>query len=279
LPLHLGWFSSGRDEADRNILSTVLKKRDEGLLDVEVNFVFCNWEVDEAPENPDSAERAKFFSLVRANEIPLLTLSWKKLTSSMKDAKKEEWRLCYGKKMRQLIYGNHFDMGVLAGYVLPLDGDTSTRFDLINLQPSLPWGPKGTRPEVAGGVIAAHPLVHGSSMRLCTPKWDEGPMISYASFSLDTPPYRKLWTSFSDALGKRSVDLLSKEEIEATELFRSIRKEGERREPPLVTYTIKMFADGDLTVSHGKLSVEGRSLAEPFDLTEKVDSSLARGEF
>jgi phosphoribosylglycinamide formyltransferase-1 len=279
LPLHLGWFSTGRDEASRNLLSTILRKRDEGFLDVDINFVFCNWEVDEEPEHADFAERAKFFSLVRSHDIPLLTLSWKKLTSSMKDAKKEEWRTCYGKRMRQLIYGNHFDLGVVAGYSLPLDGDTCTRFDLICLHPSLPWGPKGTRPELISGAIAAQAPKFGSSMRLCTSKWEEGAVICHASFPLDTPQYRKLWSNFGEALGKRSVDLLSKEEIEATELFRSIKRDSERREPPLVTQAIKMLAGGDLNVSHGKLSVEGRPLAAPFDLTQKVDAALERGEF
>jgi len=279
MPLHLGWFSTGKDEVARNILSTILRKRDEGLLDIDISFVFCNWEVDEEPGHPDFAERAKFFSLVRSHGIPLLTLSWKKLTASMRDAKKEEWRLCYGKKMRQLIYGNQFDLGVLAGYAIPLDADSCIRFDLISLEPWLPLAPKGARPEVIGNAIASHALRQGSSMRLCTPKWDEGTPVSFASFSLDSPQYRKRWQDFMEVLGKRSVDLLSKAEIEATGLFASIKGDSERREPPLVTYTIKMFADGDLTVSHGKLTVEGRPLAGPFDLTEKVSSALERGEF
>jgi len=277
MTMHLGWFSTGRDEGARNLLSTVMRKRDEGLLDIDINFVFCNWEVEEEPTHPDYAQRAKFFAMVRSYDIPLLTLSWKKLCASMKDAKKEEWRLCYGKRMRQLIYGNHFDLGVLAGYALMMDGDSCSRFDLMNLQPSLPGGPKGTRQEVINSIIAVRAEKHGATMNICTSKWEEGPAVTYCSFPLNTPQYRKKWLDFDEALGKRSVDLLSKDEVETTDLFKSIKLDSERREPPLVAYTIKMFADGNATVSHGKFTADGRQLA-PYDLTVAVDSALDRGE-
>lgn len=277
--MNLGWFSTGRDQAARDLLSTVMRQRDQGLLDVDIVFAFCNFDADDDPGTPESAERQRFFELVRSYDIKLLTLSWKKLRASMKDAKKDEWRVCYGKKMRQLIYGNYFDLGILAGYNFWLDSDTCTRFDLVNLHPALPGTPQGTWQEIISHVVTSRAERHGAMMHLCTPKYEEGNVISYCSFPLTTPQYRKLWSDYDEELGKRSVDLLSKDEMEGTALFKAIRKDVERRELPLVTYTIKMFASGDVSISHGKLVANGLQLSAPHDLTGMVESAIGRGEF
>jgi len=279
MTLDLGWWSTGKDALARNLLTTTMKKKNEEMLDVKVAFVFSNWEEDEEPEHPDFNERQKFFELVHSYDIPLLALSWKRFRASMKGGTKEEWRAIYGKKMRSMIYGHHFDLGVLAGFSLRMDGDTCTRFDMINLHPALPEGPKGTWQENIYRIICTRAETHGALMRLCTPDEDEGPVLTYCGFALNTPEYRRLWIDFDENLGKRSLDLLSKEEIEQTKLFKKIRLDSERREIPLVTYTIKLFADSDVGIINRKLVTDGRPLSSPYDLTPTVDLAISRGEF
>jgi phosphoribosylglycinamide formyltransferase-1 len=277
--LRLGWFSSGRDEAARNILSTVIRKKEEGVLDASVAFVFCNWDEDEEPQHPDYVERKKFFELVHGHGIPLITLSWKRFRAEMKGGTKDEWRAAYGEKMRTLICGNPFELGVLAGYALGMDSDTCTRFDLLNLHPALPGGPSGSKQEVIHRIIATGSDRHGAMMHLRKPDREEGPALTFCSFSLSTPEYKKLWQEQDAKIGKLSVDLLPKDEIEAGPLFKRMRADGEKRELPLVTFTIKLFADGSVTVRNGKLYEEGRPLSGPYDLTLAVDEAIARGEF
>jgi phosphoribosylglycinamide formyltransferase-1 len=277
--IRLGWFSSGRDEAARNLLATIIKKRDEGVLDVSVSFVFCNWEEGEEPGHSDFAERKKFFDLVRILDIPLITLSWKRFRATLKEGGKDEWRAAYGRKMRTMLYGNPFDIGIMAGYMLWIDSDTSVRFDLLNLHPALPGGPKGTWQEVIYKIIATRPERHGSMVHLCQPDSDKGPAVAFCSFSLLAPEYVRLWTDMDQRHGSSSFDLLSKEEMENEELFLRLRKDGERRELPLLTYAIKMFADGLVTVRNGKLYEDGKPLAGAYNLTEAVDRAIASGEF
>ena len=74
--IKLGWFSTGRGSGSRSLLKTVMDQKSRGLLEVEIAFVFCNWD-NEEDENPRKEQRAQFFDLVRAYDIPLLTLSWK----------------------------------------------------------------------------------------------------------------------------------------------------------------------------------------------------------
>ena len=277
--IRLGWFSSGRDEAARNLLATIIKKRDEGVLDVSISFVFCNWEEGEEPGHADFADRQKFFDLVRSLDIPLINLSWKRFRATLKDGGKAEWRAAYGRKMRTMLYGNPFDIGIMAGYMLWIDNDTGVRFDLLNLHPALPGGPKGTWQEVIYKIIATRPERHGAMVLLRQPDMDQGPVVAFCSFSLLTPEYMKLWADMDQRHGSGSFDLLSKEEMENEELFLRLRKEGERRELPLLTYTIKMFADGLVTLCNGKLYEEGKPLTGAYDLTEAVDRAIASGEF
>jgi len=279
MTLNLGWFSSGRDESARVLLSRILSKKEEGMLDISIKFVFCNWEEDEEPQHPDYGQRQKFFQLVRELGIPLITLSWKRFRDTLTSGKKDEWRAAYGKKMRTLINSNFFDLGILAGYNLWVDSDTCARFDLLNLHPALPGGPSGSKQEVIHRIIATGSDRHGAMMHLRKPDREEGPALTFCSFSLSTPEYKKLWQEQDAKIGKLTVDLLPKDEIEAGPLFRRMRADGEKRELPLVTFTIKLFADGSVTVRNGKLYEEGRPLSGPYDLTPAVDEAIARGEF
>ena len=161
MTLNLGWFSSGKDESARALLSSILKKKDEGLLDISIKFVFCNWEEGEEPQHPDYAERQKFFQLVRELGIPLVTLSWKRFRDSLKTGSKEEWRAAYGEMMRTLLESTPFDLGILAGYNLWIDRDSCSRYQLLNLYPSLPGGPLGTAQEVICQIITQRAGRHG----------------------------------------------------------------------------------------------------------------------
>src|SRR5512139_1265427 len=48
MPLTLGWFSTGRGEGSRSLLTTLYENIRNGQLDCEVDFVFCNREKGEA---------------------------------------------------------------------------------------------------------------------------------------------------------------------------------------------------------------------------------------
>lgn len=277
MTLRIGWFSTGHNVATRNLLKTVLDNKEQGLLDISVSFVFCDWEEGEAPSHPDFVERNKFFDLVHSFEIPLITLSARKVKEQWKDDPSKDWRLCFGKKMRTMIYGRPFELGVLAGYAPGVDGDTCTRFDLIELRPSLPGGPKGTWQEVICQIIRSRAKRHGATIHLCTAS-GTGPPMTYCSYPLDAPEFALLWLELDAMANGRSYEVLPSSEIERSRLFQRIRREDEARMIPFVTYTIKLFADGDLDIVNGKPMAEGANLTSAYDLTKMVDRSLAQGQ-
>lgn len=66
--MNIGWFSTGRDEAARQLLQVVQDKIHRGDIEGKINFVFSNREPGEANESD------LFFELVRSYDIPLVCL-------------------------------------------------------------------------------------------------------------------------------------------------------------------------------------------------------------
>lgn len=277
--LSIGWFSTGRDEAARNLLTTVMRMKEQGFFDVKISFVFSNWEGGEEPSHPDFSDREMFYDLVRSYGIPLVCLSWKDFMPDLRKRDREKWRSEYGKEMRERIKPYPFDLGVLAGYMLWMDNESCQMYSLVNLHPAMPGGPKGTWQEVIWKLIGTKADRQGAMIHLCTPDWDEGPALTYCGFSLRTRKYNKLWSWMELKLKKKTLEQIKAEEGENEPLFRQIRKDGELRELPLITYSIKLFAEGRVEIRNGKLYEGGKLLGNPYDLSRSVDEAVKSKEF
>ncbi|MBR2394102.1 MAG: phosphoribosylglycinamide formyltransferase, partial [Candidatus Methanomethylophilaceae archaeon] len=107
--LRLGWFSTGRGPGSRNLLKTVMDQKEQGKLDVEIAFVFCNWDNDEE-DNPKREQRQLFFDMVNGYGIPLVTASWKKFRPDLWAEDQVAWRNEYGKVLRELTSRYEFDL-------------------------------------------------------------------------------------------------------------------------------------------------------------------------
>ena len=271
--LRLGWFSTGRGPGSRNLLRTVMEKKASGTLDMNIEFVFCNWDNEEEP-NPKREQREMFFDMVRGYGIPLVTLSWKTFRPDLWESDQTGWRNEYGKEMRKLLSGYRFDLGVLAGYMLWVDDETCVTYDLINLHPALPDGPKGTWQEVIWQLIAEDEEEHGIMIHLCTKEWDRGSALTYCRFPVRGKGYDDLWENMRLKLGTRTIEQIRAEEGEDEPLFAKIRKDGAKRELPLIVSTIERFAVGDLRMNGQKVYHNGIPLDGPFDLSDDVDDSV-----
>lgn len=271
--LKLGWFSSGRGPGSRNLLRSVMDGKENGDLDVNVEFVFCNWDNTEVP-NPKKDEREKFFAQIAGYGIPLVTLSWKTFMPELRENDEARWRDEYGKEMRRLLSEFDFDIGILAGYMLWVDDETCMTYDLLNLHPALPDGPKGTWQEVIWNLIENEETRQGAMMHICTPDWDRGAAISYCGFGIRGDGYDELWNGMNTKLKDHSLSEIMDSEGVNEPLFKKIREDGAKRELPLVVSTIKKFADGDIEMIDKQLYHKGKRLNGPFDVSEDVDKMM-----
>lgn len=272
MTLRIGWFSTGRGEGSRRLLTAAVEAIRRGELDAEIAFVFCN------RDRGEHEATDLFLDLAASLGIPCVTLSSRRFRKERGGALSKPgeplppWRAAYDQRVLGLIAERPFDVGMLAGYMLIFTKEISQRLRLLNLHPAEPGGPVGTWQEVVWQLIDARAERSGVMIHLATDALDEGPVVTYCTYSLRGPAFDALW----DAIDARTAAEMREAEGEGQPLFLEIRRHGAARERPLVVTTLKAFADGRLRIEGGRpVDGAGRELPLGLDLTQEIDSAVA----
>ena len=245
----IGWFSTGRGDGSRQLLKTVWENIQNGVLDVEIAFVFSNREEGEA-EGSDL-----FINLVKQYNIPLICLSSNRFKST-KTKYSTGWRTDYDREVMKLLSNFHPNINILAGYMLIASSALCTEYSMINLHPASPSGPKGTWREVIWQLISEKQQESGVMMHLVTPELDRGPAVTYCTFPIVGKPFDTYWRE----LEQTPLTEIKQEQGENYPLFKLIRQHGFSRELPLIISTIKAFSEGKVKVDPiKKLITDGDS--------------------
>jgi phosphoribosylglycinamide formyltransferase-1 len=248
--LNIGWFSTGRDEAARQLLQAVQDKIHRGDIDGKINFVFSNREPGEANESD------MFFELVRTYDIPLVYLSHKKFKTAEEE---EEWRIKYDKEVNKQIEPFAPDLCVLAGYMLIVSAELCQKYDMINLHPAPPGGPTGTWQEVIWTLIQNEANTAGAMIHLATPELDRGPVVSYCLFSIKGEPFAEYWR-------RNDKDML----------FRLIRQHELAREFPLIIFTLQALSRGEVGINDRRvIDAQGKPISG-YNLSGSIDEEVKK---
>jgi phosphoribosylglycinamide formyltransferase-1 len=265
----IGWFSSGRDEAARELLKVVWDSIQSGFIYAEFDFVFSNRE-----KGQDTASDT-FFDLVKSYGIPLVCFSSKKFKPELRKNNLEEWRRAYDREIMMHLKSYDPDLCVLAGYMLITGEELCKKYTMINLHPAEPGGPTGTWQGVIWKLIQDKADHTGVMMHHVTEILDRGPPITYCTFPIQGGKFDELWNNLEIKLKTKSLQEIIQKEGEAESLFAEIRKEGVRRELPLIIQTIKEFADGKVRVENGNIIALGKKISGAYDLTEKIEKLVS----
>lgn len=270
MTLKIGWFSTGREEAARQLLQIVTDRIGSGFLRAEILYVFCNRARGESPETD------RFLDLTERFRLPIVCLSSRDFLPSLRKSDGERWRVRYHEEVARRVKGYPADLIVLAGYMLIVSEPFCETFPLINLHPAEPGGPKGTWQQVILEWMRRRAPQGGVMIHRVTADLDEGPPITYATFSLRGSRFDRLWTELEMKAKGISWEKFVEEEGEKSSLFRAIREEGVRRELPLIVLTIKALAEGRVRIREGKvLDACGRKIGG-LCLNEEVEEWLRR---
>jgi phosphoribosylglycinamide formyltransferase-1 len=250
----LGWFSTGRDKAARDLLTVVQRSIALGEIEAEIAFVFCNREPGEARESD------LFLKLVESYGLPLVCFSYRKFKAG-----KGAGRLEYDREVMKRLQGFRPDLCVLAGYMLIVSKEMCRRYNMINLHPATPGGPKGTWQEVIWQLIDNKANETGVMMHLVTPELDMGPPVSYGTFPIRGKTFDKYW---------RELERIKKIQGENNPLLKLIRKHGLAREFPLIIATLKAFSQGKVKIDKGRVvDAEGRVI-KGYNLTDEINQQI-----
>jgi folate-dependent phosphoribosylglycinamide formyltransferase PurN len=272
MTLDIGWFSTGRGEGSRKLLGAVHSQIASGRLDARIAVVFCNGAPGE-DENTDV-----FLDQARDYELPLVALSSRGFRRQLgeKPVRKgetlPEWRREFDREVMRLLEPYRFEIGLLAGYMLIFAEEFAQRYDLLNLHPAAPGGPKGVWQDVIWQLIETHADHAGIMLHLATPELDEGPPVTFCSYSIRGGQFDDLWR----AIEGRSLDDIKSNEGEVNALFTAIRRAGVAREIPLVVETLRAFADGQVRIEDKRLVDGSGSPLPAFDLTAEIESAVGR---
>jgi len=266
--MNIGWFSSGRDEAARQLLQVVWQDIEAGEIQGKISFVFSNRELGEAKESD------MFFDLVQRYDIPLICFSYRKfkegLPRSARNDKKENWRIKYDREVDRRIEKFAPAICVLAGYMLIIGAELCQKYNMLNLHPAPPGGPTGSWQEVIRKLIESNAEEAGAMIHLVTPELDKGPPVTYCIFPIKGKPFDRYW----DEIKGHPVSDIKKRQGENNRLFQLIREHELVREFPLIILTLQALSRGEISITGGKvISAQGEPI-EGYDLSAKIDQAV-----
>jgi phosphoribosylglycinamide formyltransferase-1 len=269
----IGWFSTGRDEAARELLGIVVEHISKGTIAAEIRYVFCN------RERGESLESDRFIQFIETFGIPLILFSSKDFLPSLRKKDPETWRTLYHQEVEKRLCDHPVDIIVLAGYMLIVSPPFCESFSIINLHPAAPNGPAGTWQEVIWQLIQKRADQTGVMMHLVTKDLDEGPPITFVTFSIKGLDFDLLWKDFDSKLKSQSFQQLREREGESNPLFKEIRRQGVRRELPLIVMTIKALSEGRVRIEKGKILDETGKEIGGMCLNKEVEEYLEKSKF
>ena len=262
MSLELGWLTAGRGPGSRGMFEGVLAAIDDGSLDARIAFVFMHRERGEGEASDGFAD------LAASRGIPVESLS----SARFREEHRGDFaahRAEYDARVLGLLRPHAADLCVLAGYLLILSPALLHAYPFVNLHPAAPDGPVGLWQDVIWELIETGARSSGATVLLVTDELDRGPRIAHARFPIVGAPFDDLR---AEAAGQAIDELRA--DGEAQPLFAAIRSAGLRREPPLLTETLKELARGGLAVRDGRVVDSSGAPIEPRDLTAEVEAAL-----
>jgi folate-dependent phosphoribosylglycinamide formyltransferase PurN len=237
-----------------------------GEIKARIDFVFCNRERGQASETD------LFLDLVESCSIPLVCFSSRKFRADRGVDTPGDWRLEYDRQVMERLTGFNPDINVLAGYMLIVGAEMCQRYDMINLHPAVPGGPKGTWREVIWKLIETGASETGVMMHLATPELDEGPPVTYCEFSIRGGSFDRYWEEIKGL----SIDEVIAQQSGDNPLFKLIRSEGVKRELPLIVATVKAFSEGRIRIDNGRVLDSSGQTIEAYSLTREIEETISR---
>ncbi len=266
---HFGWFSTGRGKGSRELFRVAMDGIQSGQIqNARISYVFCSREPGE------STETDKFIELVKSSGIPIVCFSYQKFKGDNPDnAVNEplpEWRLDYDRHVMELLKDFSCDLCVLAGYMLIVGGEMCRKYNMLNLHPAAPGGPKGTWREVIWQLIDSKAAETGVMMHMVTPELDKGPVVSYCKFPITGEHFDEYWQAVAE---KTSAEIKTSQGEENL-LFKAIREQGLKREFPLILTTMSSFSSGKVVINDGKVFDSNGNKIDGYNLTEEIEKLL-----
>ena len=157
--LEIGWFS-GMDDDALELFQGVLEAIRNKSINVSISWVFCN--------NYSEEVIRKIQDIIGDDNISVIFRDSNTFKTQLAQTNPgEPWRDLYDEEVFQALQCSiRPDIVVLAGYMLFVNATLHEYYNMINLHPALPEGPKGawrkvTQAVVEQGLEKTGTMIHG----------------------------------------------------------------------------------------------------------------------
>lgn len=267
----IGWFSTGRGEGSKALLKTVQDSIISGVLEAEIEFVFCT----RARGETDATDA--FLDMIEDYGITPVSFSYQKykaagnMTNPDPSQPMPQWRIDYDREVMKRLDGFSPNLSVLAGFMLIAGPEMCEKYDLLNLHPAAPGGPAGTWQQVIWQLIKQGATDHGVKLHVAIPELDRGPTATYCTF----PITGNVFDPLRDEIKDKTVQEIKDSQGVENALFKEIRRHGYVRETPLVLATLKAFSQGKVKITPDRKVVDADGkIIEGYDLTAEINELL-----
>jgi len=98
------------------------------------------------------------------------------------------------------------------------------------------------------------------------------------TFPIKGGEFNRLWDDWDKKLKQRSFQQLVREEGEKNPLFNEIRRQGVRRELPLIVMTLKALSEKRVRIENGKVYGDKGKRIESICLNDEVEEYLKKAK-
>ncbi|MEA3355815.1 MAG: phosphoribosylaminoimidazolesuccinocarboxamide synthase [Candidatus Bipolaricaulota bacterium] len=236
-----GIFGSFGGQTGIRLVEEILMEVRRGTIRAQVPFIFSSRAGDEEGN-------AALLNDLAGPEIDVVTLSARRFRPGLFRTDRNRWRNLYHSEAMNRISGYRFDAILLVGYMFFTSDELCQRYNLLNLHPAPPGGPKGGWREVIWRLVEEEAQEAGAQIHLATSAWDAGPPVAYFTFPIQGGGFDPLWKDLYRKLEKRPFAQIKAAEYETNPLVNKIREIEVQGELPLLIQTLRWLADGDVKI-------------------------------
>ncbi|MCI2424759.1 hypothetical protein LM599_01840 [Candidatus Acetothermia bacterium] len=270
-----GIFGSFGGKSGIKLVETILAQVQSKEIEAEIPFVFSSRAIDE------EGNAARLRELVTP-ETDLIIHSARRSRPWLFKQDRARWRELYHREVMSLISGYTFDSIVLIGYMFFVSDELCQRYNLLNLHPAPPGGPKGSWQEVIWQLIAENASQAGVQIHLATSEWDAGPTLSYCTTPIDQGEFKPLWEDMYQKLRKHSLAEIKQAEYMTNPLACKIREAEAKLELPLLLETLRSLANGTFKIDglgkSARIIAFGEERTTGYPLTDLIAGAAEKEE-
>lgn len=275
-----GIFGSFGGESGIKLVEEIISRTKDGSIAADLLFILSSRAADE------DGNAHRLTELVDPETTTIITHSARRFMPQLFKADRARWRTLYHHEIINLISDYSFDSILLVGYMFFTSDELCQRYNLLNLHPAPPGGPKGSWQEVIRQLIESEAESAGAQIHLATPEWDAGPTLSYATIPIKGGEFAPLWEEVRERLAEGPSAKINRDQYTtsrlAARLTAVIRQAEAALELPLLIETLRLLARGDLRIEgtgeSARFIAFGEEMPGGYSLTEKINSSAGSGE-